>query len=361
MSIHPPVPLRIALLLMAIAIAAATGCSTLFQPLRSSKAEIDYKSQVIDQLMALPPPSEKIVIAVYKFRDQTGQYKQSSASSLNYSTAVTQGATSMLIKSLADAGQGKWFTVVERESLPNLLNERKIIRQTRMQYLTREDLDKLPPLPPMMYAPVIMDGGVIAYETNLLTGGLGAKYLGIGADTQFQRDTVTIFLRAVAVKDGRVLKSVQTSKTIFSVKLDSSVFRFVAFKDLLEAEAGFSSNEPPQMAVEEAIQLGVYSMIMEGAMDGLWSFQSPALGQQLINSYQEDKNVKPVPIYTADGELEGFRKPPPNTAPGGQPPSPPPSRGPAPALAPNPSPAPPLAPSPVPRPGAGTPAFKSNN
>ena len=355
MSIRTPALLRLALVLAAIAL---TSCSTMFQPLPSSKAEIDYKSQVIDQLMALPPPSEKIVIAVYKFRDQTGQYKQSSASSLNYSTAVTQGATSMLIKSLADAGQGKWFTVVERESLPNLLNERKIIRQTRMQYLTREDLDKLPPLPPMMYAPVIMDGGVIAYETNLLTGGLGAKYLGIGGDTQFQRDTVTIFLRAVAVKDGRVLKSVQTSKTIFSVKLDASVFRFVGFKDLLEVEAGFSSNEPPQMAVEEAIQMGVYSMIMEGAIDGLWSFQSPALGQQLIASYQEEKNVKPVPIYTDDGELEGFRKAPPNTAPAGQPP---PSPVRAPALAPRPAPAPALAPNPSPAPGAATPAGKANN
>lgn len=320
MLTHRPKSLSIALLLGIVAI-AATGCSTLFQPVRSSKAEVGYKSQIIDELMALPPPVDKIVIAVYKLRDQTGQYKQSLASSLNYSTAVTQGSTSMLIKSLEDAGQGKWFTVVERESLPNLLNERKIIRQTRMQYLTKEDLDKLPPLPPMMYAPVILDGGIIAYETNLLTGGLGAKYLGIGGDTQFQRDTVTIFLRAVAVKDGRILKSVQTSKTIFSVKVDASVFKFVGFKDLLEAEAGFSSNEPPQMAVLEAIQLGVYSMIMEGAIEGLWQFQNPTLGQELIKSYQSNKNVKPVPVFGSDGELEGFRKPTPNVSPS-QPPNP---------------------------------------
>ena len=284
------------------------SCSTFFKPVPSSKAETGFHSQVIDDLMALPPPAEKLVIAVYKFRDQTGQYKQTASNAITYSTAVTQGATSMLIKALEEAGQGKWFEVVERESLPNLLNERKIIRQTRMQYMSKDELDKVPGLPAMLYAPVIFDGGVVAYESNLLTGGLGAKYLGVGGDTQFQRDTVTVALRAVAVNDGRILKSVQTSKTIFSVKLDSNLYRFVGWQNLLEFEAGISSNEPPQMAVLEAIEQAVYSMIMEGAVKGVWKFQDPLLGQQLVKKYQDSKIVKAVPIYNGMGELEGFEK-----------------------------------------------------
>lgn len=284
-----------------------TGCTTAIKPFKSSKAETDFHSQVIDDLMALPPPKDKIVIGVYKFRDQTGQYKQTVQSTLNYSTAVTQGATAMLIKALEGAGQNKWFTIVERESLPNLLNERKIIRQTRMQYLTKEQLANMPSLPPLIYAPVVLEGGIIAYETNLLTGGLGAKYLGIGGNTEFQRDTVTIVLRAVSVQDGQVLKSVQTSKTIFSVKVDASVFRYVGFKELLEAEAGFTSNEPPQMAVQEAIERAVYSLIMEGIRDGLWSFADPTAGEPLLRKYLKEKNVKPVPIYGVNGELEGFK------------------------------------------------------
>ena len=160
----------------------------------------------------------------------------------------------------------------------------------------------------MLYAPVIFDGGVVAYESNLLTGGLGAKYLGIGGDTQFQGDNVTVALRAIAVNDGRILKSVQTSKTIFSVKLDSSLYRFVGWQNLLELEAGLSSNEPPQMAVLEAIQQAVYSMIMEGAIKGIWQFQDPVLGQQLIKKYQDALQVKAVPIYNGYGELEGFKK-----------------------------------------------------
>jgi len=293
---------------------AATGCSTLIKPVKSSKAETGYHSQVIDKLMALPPPAEKIILTVYKFRDQTGQYKPPSTTTnatVNYSTAVTQGATSMLVKALEDTGQGNWFTVLERESLPNLLNERKIIRQTRLQYVTKDDLSKIPPLPPMLYAPLLLEGGVIAYETNLLTGGLGAKYLGIGGQADFQRDTVTIYLRMVSVQDGRVLKSVQTAKTIFSVSVDASVFKYVGFDKLLEGEAGFTTNEPPQMAVLEAIEQGVYSLIMEGSIDGLWSFKDPEKAKPLIAEYLEDKLVKPVPVYDNDGKLAGFTKPPP--------------------------------------------------
>jgi curli production assembly/transport component CsgG len=310
MNIRPSSVHNLALLLLVLVAAfGVVGCSAKLQPIRSDKPTFGYRSQIIEDLMALPPPEQQFAVAVYKFRDQSGQYKQTSVGAVNYSTAVTQGATSMLIKALEDAGRGAWFTVVERESLPNLLNERKIIRQTRMQYMSPEDLQRLPPLPAMIYAPVILDGGVIAYETNLLTGGLGAKYLGIGADSEFQRDTVTVSLRAISVKDGRVLKSVETRKTILSVKVDASVFKFVGVKDLLEAEAGFSSNEPPQMAVQEAIEGAVYSLVLEGVADGLWSFKDQELGKRLIRKYEDEKQVRPVPIYGSDGQLEGFRRP----------------------------------------------------
>ena len=284
-----------------------TGCSTFFKPIKSTKSETEYKTQVIDTLLALPPPKEKIILTVYKFRDQTGQYKASSTT-VNYSSAVTQGATSMLIKALADAGHGQWFTVVERESMPDLLNERKVIRQTRAQYVSPEDMAKVPPLPPLLYSPLLIEGGVIAYETNLLTGGMGAKYLGIGGQTDFQRDTVTIVMRLVSVQDGRVLQSVQTSKTIFSFSFDASVFKYVGFDKLLEGEAGFTTNEPPQMATLEAIQQGVYSLIMEGVVNNLWSFRDPETAKPLVKAYLDDKLVKPVPVFGEDGKLEGFKK-----------------------------------------------------
>src|SRR5690554_2720551 len=54
------------------------------------------QSPVFEDLTHLPPPAGKVGAAVYGFRDQTGQYKPSPASS--FSTAVTQGAASMLVK-----------------------------------------------------------------------------------------------------------------------------------------------------------------------------------------------------------------------------------------------------------------------
>jgi len=300
-------PFRCLSIVLAAALAAtlAGGCTSKVKPFRSSKPETGWHTQVIDDLISLPPPAQKIVLTVYKFRDQTGQYRFAT-NAVNYSTAITQGATSMLIKALEDAGGGSWFTVLERESLPNILNERKIIRQTRLQYMSQDELNQVPPLPPLLYSPLIVDGGVISYETNLLTGGLGARYLGIGGNTEFQRDAVTVYLRLVSVKDGRILKSVETRKTIFSIKLDASVFKFVSYQNLLEVEAGFSSNEPPQMSVQEAIEQGVYALIMEGAVDGLWSFADPARGKKLIAAYEEEKQVKPVPVYDDEGELAGF-------------------------------------------------------
>lgn len=285
-----------------------SGCSGHIQPMKSGKALVGYKTQVYDDLGSLPPPPQPIVVSVYKFRDQTGQYKDSETV-LKYSTAVTQGGTSILIQALQEAGGGKWFTVLERESLTNLLNERKIIRQTRKQYAKMNDPRQIPPLPPLLYAPIILEGGIISYETNLLTGGFGAKYFGMGGSTEFRRDTVSIFLRAVSVKNGQVLKTVNTNKTILSAKMDFGVFRFISLTKLLEVELGVSTNEPPQIAVREAIELAVYSMILEGAMDNIWSFKDPERAKPLIEKYLEEKNEKIVL------DIEKLNNPPPVDSP----------------------------------------------
>lgn len=120
--------------------ASLLACSSAIQPISSSKPTTDYRSSISELLRLLPPPAEPIVVTVYKFRDQTGQYK-SSENLVQYSTAVTQGGTSMLVRALMEAGSanGKWFTVLEREGLTDLMNERKIIHQTREMY-SKSDL-----------------------------------------------------------------------------------------------------------------------------------------------------------------------------------------------------------------------------
>jgi curli biogenesis system outer membrane secretion channel CsgG len=85
---------------------------------------------------------------------------------LEYSRSA--GNTTILIKALEDS---KWFIPIERENIANLLNERQIIRSTRQEYL--KDADKnTQALPPLLYAGILLEGGVISYDSNIMTGGL---------------------------------------------------------------------------------------------------------------------------------------------------------------------------------------------
>jgi curli production assembly/transport component CsgG len=288
-----------------LAALSITSCSSVFQPISSGKATTDYRSGISDLLRSLPPPPEPIVVAVYKFRDQTGQYK-SSDTQVQYSTAVTQGATSMLVRALMEAGNGKWFTVLEREGLTDLMNERKIISQTREMYANKNE-PHTPNLPPFLYAPIVLEGGIIAYETNLLTGGVGAKYFGAGGSTEFRRDTVTSMLRAVSVKNGSILNQVDARKTIFSMALDSGLYRFVSFMRLLEAEAGVTSNEPPQMAVMETIEACVYAMIMEGLIDKLWEVKDQSRVRSLIEAYLKQRDFEMVADFDDKGNVTSLK------------------------------------------------------
>ena len=296
---------RLSTLAIALLSSLIASCSSSLQPINSSEASLGYVTQITQALRNLPAPKEKMVVTVYKFKDQTGQYKDESPS-MTYSSAVTQGATAMLIKALTEAGNGTWFTVLERESISNLLNERKIIQQTRQQYADSAKNNaaaaknnaaaaKNTDLTPLLYSPLIYEGGVIAYQSNSITGGIGARYLGIGGSTDFQRDFVSIYLRLVSVKNGNILQSIDTAKTIFSFKVDAGAFKFVALKDLLEVEAGFTSNEPSQMAVLEAIEKAVYASVLEGAMSGLWQFKDPNQAAFLLTEYKKEKNNDYMP------------------------------------------------------------------
>jgi curli production assembly/transport component CsgG len=209
----------------------------------------------------------------------------------------------MLIKALDDSG---WFIPIEREGLPNLLNERKIIRSSRLQF-EAESGQKMTALPSLLYAGVLLEGGIISYDTNFITGGAGLRYYGIGGSGQFRKDRVTIYLRLVSVKNGEVLKTVSTTKTILSKEVDFNVFRFVSVERLLEAETGFSTNEPPSMCVLEAVEKAVYGLIIEGIQDDIWKLKNPAdMNSLAIQKYiNNQKRVEKMITLDEKGNLIG--------------------------------------------------------
>ena len=286
-----------------IAIIFLTSCAATKRSLVTTRARIGYTTAIHNDLVSLPTPERKIVVAVYKFRDQTGQYKYHPQAT-SFSTAVTQGATSMLIKALEDSG---WFIPIEREGLPNLLTERKIIRSTRENYkhFHKEQKKDVPTLPPLMYASIIMEGGIIAYESNTVTGGFGTRYFGVGGSVETRRDQVTIYLRAIGVKNGRILKSVSTTKSILSRGVDFGIFRFVRLKRLLEVETGLTVNEPPQLCVMEAVEKAVFDLIVEGSLNKNWNLRNPEdIRAVVIQDYlkereESDKRV----VFDKEGNL----------------------------------------------------------
>jgi len=222
-----------------------------------------------EELYNLPAAEQKPVIAVYQnsFQDLTGQRKSNSSFAL-FSTAVTQAPEALLIRALKHAANGEFFRVVERVGLENLTKERQLIRSTRENF--EEELK----LQPLLFAGLIIQGGVISYDTNIESGGIGARYLGIGNSKQYREDVVTISLRLVSVSTGEILIETTVSKNILSTSVSQDIFRFIeAGTELVEIEGGVAENEVGSIALQKAIEAGVFNLIEIGINRGYWEYE----------------------------------------------------------------------------------------
>ncbi|KAF0677154.1 CsgG/HfaB family protein [Profundibacterium mesophilum] len=271
---------------------AIAGCTTILpeSPIAPTTAT---PTRVSLALQSLPPPRARIPVAVYSNEDLTGQYKEQD-NGQTLSRAVTQGGAPMLMRALQQAGGRTWFTVLERAELDILLQERQILTEMRRIYRSEQSVEASV-LPPLLSASIIMEGAIVGYDTNTVTGGIGARLLGIGADQKYQHDTVTVSLRAISAKTGEVLNTVTASKAVASIRTQGNVFRFINLEELLEAEAGVSINEPRYIAVRQAIDAAVIAMILEGSEIGIWDFADPAGGRALVAAYRNGMQLEPAP------------------------------------------------------------------
>tara|TARA_R110001592_G_scaffold358414_2_gene663326 strand:- start:204 stop:1187 length:984 start_codon:yes stop_codon:yes gene_type:complete len=292
-----------------------SGCASLSLPTDIVKDEwcqpnfmeciedpVQVELPTYEKLRQLPPAENMPVVAVYQFTDLTGQRKQKDNIAL-FSTAVTQGAKPLLIDALkaagaGDTGNGTWFRVVERGlGLDNLVRERQIVRSTRDEYAKKNGDKTKNSLEPMLFAGMILEGGIVGYDSNVETGGNGARYLGIGGSAQYRRDSVVVSLRAVSTLTGEVLLNVQTYKTILSVGMGADVFRFLDMDTkLLELETGVTQNESVTWAVRSAIEAATLAMIEQGDERGYWEINYPP-------EWEEVETIESTPIQDADAIL----------------------------------------------------------
>ena len=266
--------MRIIILLLLL----LAGCSSIPIPYtKDCKSDLvecieDPKQVVLptfERLMNLPPAESMPIVAVYSFTDQTGARKRRDGIA-DFSSAVTQGAATLLIDALKAAGNGTWFRVVERVGIDHLVRERQIVKTTR------EDFDETRILNPLLFAGMILEGGIIGYDSNIETGGRGARTLGIGGQTQYRRDIVVISLRAVSTLTGEILLNVQTSKTVLSTALGYDVFKFIDIDtQLIEIEDGITQNESNTYSVRACIEAAVLALIEQGDSRGYWKINYP--------------------------------------------------------------------------------------
>ena len=260
------------------AILMLSGCATVQKVGYEHKPEVTA-NKLQKEFDAVPAPAtKKITVAVYSFKDLTGQRKNT-PNIASFSTAVTQGAEPFLIKALQDVGHGEWFDVVERVNVDNLVKERTIIKQMRDAY----EGAAAKPLMPMQFAGIIIEGGIIGYDSSTESGGAAYKWLGIGPQTQYSKDIVTVSLRAVSVNTGKVLCTITVNKTVYSTADSLAVLKF--FKDgtqAFELETGLTINEPTSLAVKATVEAGVVELIKEGQRKGIWDYRKEGAVEQPV-------------------------------------------------------------------------------
>ena len=260
------ISLAIVALLSGCAMIQSTGLTeadpTVTTSMRGVKKEFDT--------IPAPAAGRPVSVAVYSFADKTGQ-RRPQANVASLSSAVTQGAETFLIQALQGVGKGQWFEVVERVGIDNLTKERLIIRQMREAY----EGGNAKPLMPMQFAGIIMEGGIVGYDTSVNSGGAGMRVFGIGKQTQWSQDTVTISLRAISVNTGKVLAVVTVQKTLLSTADGVTALKFFdTGTKAFEAETGLTINEPGTYAVKAAIEMAVVELIKEGQRKAIWDFKS---------------------------------------------------------------------------------------
>ncbi len=309
--------------------------------------------RALSELEALPAPSRKISIAIYDFPDLTGAFKSNDAFAV-YSKAVPQGSDTIVIDALLRAGNGSWFNVLERKGLNALVQERKIsevnqnirrqaqnnsqtllnslqdsLKEKNVNFKVNNTLGNIPtnsknPLKinpqvnfgvnqqnkaPQQSAPqmpsfennqllqnaeYIIEGGIVGYDSDEVTGGGGLRLLNIGGFGEIRKDIVTVNIRLVNVKNGTIVLNRTLSKGIYSQKIQGSSFGYIDIDKILETEIGFSHNEPVFEALNLTIQTAILDIIRQGVTSKIWQYKQATINNNLANTQSAVKQQIPL-------------------------------------------------------------------
>ncbi len=202
-------------------------------------------------LKNLPKPINKIAVAVYGINDRTGQYLQKDNGTSN-STAISQGATDMLIGSLVKSGQ---FVVADRSILNPFMTEQDLKRKKYQSFNSNEPfkLDKL------IESRYIITGSITEYGI-IDTGGTRVKINGKGLNGENAIAYAALDLRVVDSETNEVVYTVSLKDGITGEKKGLDILSFFGGDILVDLESGVGYQEPINLVVRRLIDAAVYDM-----------------------------------------------------------------------------------------------------
>jgi curli production assembly/transport component CsgG len=258
-------------------------------------AVIGSLAKTSPMLAQLPPAPRQITVAVYDFPDLTGQRKPTPPGAVvsELSTAVTQGASSIMIEALKAAGSGTYFNVVDRTRDADQVRERSVIADSTGSPSNKPDKKadgkagssaanaNIRRLRPAEY---IINGGLVAFERSVLISNSSLAILGIGGSKSVIRNYVSVTMRMVRADTAEVVASVTAYRSVDTDTAgisshsrasnglfpDTLLTKYPSPSDYLEADFSGTRNEMTQIAIREAIEAGLIELIDRGNQMALW-------------------------------------------------------------------------------------------
>ncbi len=212
-------------------------------------------TEVTEKLLSLSVPEKRIPVAVYGLWDKTGQLKDDQLAARK-STAVSQGASEMLITAL---GRSRQFRILDRVNFKDLMTEQDLRGKKRLAAN-----DPYPEVNKLIGAKYIIAGAITEYNCDVITTGGGLKIAGIGGETKFARATAAIDLRVTDTTTGEVVKTLSMRDRIIGTMVGLNLFSFLKTKYLYEFEAGRARQEPINLVVRRLIETMVYELVKSG-------------------------------------------------------------------------------------------------
>jgi len=205
----------------------------------------------------------RVSVSVGEIGDYTGKYSEQ-----NGGKPITQGGALMAISALGKFGN----VIIIRERLDprvskleyNYLQERRLgdgnartIREKGVDKTVRWLPDQAGTILP---SEVFIVGGITELNWNVHSSGAGFIIEGIGPRARTFVVSIALDLRLVNTKNLNVLKTVSLQKQVVGYEVEAEIFRFLPTL-LVDAEAGIKSQEPLQLAVRSAIEMGIVDLI----------------------------------------------------------------------------------------------------